>query len=140
MCSHACSTSVLRRVNPPCRDVEQPESAARQTTVLASKVEDYRDWMLIADCGPCGPRTIAMASLPGDVIIQRLLPRLRCQVCRGRVATAALDNCRTGDFQTASGPYLGPWQLRLAKPTFDVTCGCRQASYVEGGAHQRPPN
>jgi hypothetical protein len=63
-----------------------------QGTVLASQVEAFRTWFLIADCGQCGPRARRMADFPVDITVQRLLLRLRRRGCGKPPASVALDN------------------------------------------------
>ena len=67
-----------------------------QATILASQVEAFRTWFLVADCGRCGPRARRMSDFPVDISMQQLVLRLRCRVCHQPPATAAIDNAATG--------------------------------------------
>jgi len=67
-----------------------------QATILASHVEDFRTWYLIADCGGCGQRAVPMSRFPVNITMRRLVTRLRCQVCRKPAATVAIGNAAEG--------------------------------------------
>ena len=67
-----------------------------QAAILASQVEAFRTWFLLADCGRCGPRLRRMSDFPVDITVQRLLLRLRCRVCHNPPTTAAIDNTAQG--------------------------------------------
>ena len=62
-----------------------------QALILRAGVADYRGWILIADCGACGPRRLPLERMPSTTMMQ-LLMRLRCHGCGGRVASAAIEN------------------------------------------------
>jgi hypothetical protein len=70
-----------------------------RATILASDVEAFRAWFLIADCGVCGPRARRMSDFPVDITMQRLILRLRCRVCAKPAATVSIDNAGTGQLR-----------------------------------------
>ena len=71
----------------------------RQATTLASQVEVFRTWFLVADCGQCGPRARRMSDFPVDITMHRLIMRLRCRVCAKPAATVSIDNAGTGQLR-----------------------------------------
>jgi hypothetical protein len=67
-----------------------------QVTIVASEVEAFRTWFMVADCGQCGPRARRMSDYPVDITMQRLILRLRCRVCHKPPVTVAIDNAAKG--------------------------------------------
>src|SRR4051795_10355200 len=84
-----------------------------QATILASQVEAYRTWFLIADCGQCGPRARRMTDFPIDITMQRPLLRLRCRVC-GKLSAAGRDRQRGAGHLAQGGQDLGGGELRVS--------------------------
>ena len=80
----------------PRRMASNTSQRKAQSIILAAKVADYRSWWLTADCGSCGPRDIPLAVLLPDQTVSQVLRRLRCNSCRGTVASADLSNAEPG--------------------------------------------
>lgn len=67
-----------------------------RASIIALPVAALAGAVLVVDCGSCGWRALPLAGQPGDMTVDALLMRLRCQGCGRGVAAAVLDNGMQG--------------------------------------------
>ena len=91
----------------------------RQATTLASQVEVFRTWFLVADCGQCGPRARRMSDFPVDITMQLIL-RLRCPRMP-QAARHGRDRQRGERASPARGERVGAWEPWVG-PGRGTTC------------------
>ena len=71
--------------------------------MLASQVQVFRTWFLIADCGQCGPRAMRMSGFLMDVSLDGLYGQDGTLARPSSHRSVAGHSCSSGDLEGVAG-------------------------------------